>query len=419
MKPTLSRAVRRTLRRIPSVSLALAAPLAVCTPLALVAPSAGAADWEVKPRLEAGYQWDDNYRLSLPGTEIEVSGAMADAQLEIEARSQTVEFSFTPRVRATYFPNDREENSEDYLGRVELLQRGQTSEATVRLDYAREDVVSSEQPGTEIDTDLGVPTVGEGGLVVVRNRRQLISIQPALSHELAPRHHLRYELGYTDVEYQEDLTEFQVPYTDAQAAIGWTFDYSERSALTTRARASRYEIESGEQRSDAYGLELELGTDTTQTLRTFLRIGAQNTDLTNVVNDDTRTETSWLAGGGLRWVAGLTDLFLDATRTVGPTSSGFIVERDQLRLRLDRAVTPRFSFFTGVRGVRDEAIDENTTFTGRRYATADLGVRWRMQQTLSLLASVDYTWQEFGEGGEDADSSGALLTFVYEPRRRD
>ncbi len=416
MKPTLSRAVKRALQR---------APLVLVAPIALVAPFAGAADWEVKPRIEAGYQWDDNYRLSLPGTETEVSGAMADAQLEIESRSQTVEFSFTPRVRATYFPNDDEENSEDYLGRLELLQRGQTSEATVRLDYAKEDVVSSEQPGTEIDTDLGVPTVGEGGLVVVRNRRQLISIQPALSHELAPRHNMRYELGYTDVEYSQDLSEFQVGYTDAQAAVGWAFDYSERSTLTTRARASRYEIEDTEQRSDAYGLELELGTDTTETLRTFVRIGAQNTDVTTELDstggviEETTTETSWLAGGGLRWAGGLTELFLDATRSVGPTSAGVIVERDQLRVRLDRAVTPRFSFFTGLRGVRDEALDEESTFNGRRYATADLGVRWRMQQTLSLLASVDYTWQEFGEGGEDTDSSGALLTLIYEPRRRD
>lgn len=392
---------------------------------AVVAGSAAhAADWEVQPRLEAGYQWDDNYRLALPGSEIEVSGAMADAQLQIKSMSPLVEFTFTPRVRATYFPNDRDENSEDYFGRVELLQRGQTVESTVRLDYAKEDVVNSEQPGTDIDGDLGEPGVADGGLVLQRNRRQLISFRPALSHELTQRHHMRYELAYTDVDYETLQDPATVPftpqvgYTDAGAAVGWQFDFSERSDLTTRARASRYEIETGEQRSDAQGLELELGSDATQTLRTFLRVGAQRTDLTLASGVESE-ETSWLAGAGLRWNAGLSEVFLDATRSVSPTSAGLVVERDQVRVRIDRAVSPRFGVFFGARGIRDEALDELSTFAGRKYATADLGLRWRMQQQLSLVASVDYTWQEFGAITEEADSSGALLTLIYEPRRRD
>ena len=29
------------------------------------------ADWELNPRIEAGYLFDDNYRLTQPGTEIQ------------------------------------------------------------------------------------------------------------------------------------------------------------------------------------------------------------------------------------------------------------------------------------------------------------------------------------------------------------
>jgi hypothetical protein len=415
--PMNIRTVRHALPRFNALSLAVLSVLAG-------ASAADAADWEVQPRLEAGYQWDDNYRLSLPGSEIEVSGAMADAQLEIKALGPLVEFTFTPRVRATYFPNDRDENSEDYFGRVELLQRGQTMEGTVRLDYAKEDVVSSEQPGTDIDSGLGEPGVGDSGSIFARNRRQLISLRPSLSHELTQRHHMRYELAYTDIDYSTQTDPVtspvapQVGYTDAAAAVGWQFDFSQRSALTTRLRASRYEIDVGEQRSDGQGVEFELASDATETLRTFVRAGAQRTDLTlaSGVEDEV---TSWLAGAGLEWNAGLSQVFLDATRAVIPTSAGLVVERDQLRLRLDRAVSARFGVFFGARGIRDEALDDLSAFGGRKYATADLGLRWRMQQQLSLVASVDYTWQEFGAIDEDADSSGAMLTLIYEPRRRD
>jgi hypothetical protein len=76
--------------------------------------------------------------------------------------------------------------------------------------------------------------------------------------------------------------------------------------------------------------------------------------------------------------------------------------------------------FTGVRGTRDQAVASNTAFRDRNYATADLGMEWRILQQLSLVAAVDYTWQEFdSEAFPGSESGGATLSFVYEPRRRD
>ena len=48
------------------------------------------ADWELNPRVEAGYLFDDNYRLTAPGSEIEVQGPLlgADARRETELASR-------------------------------------------------------------------------------------------------------------------------------------------------------------------------------------------------------------------------------------------------------------------------------------------------------------------------------------------
>ncbi len=107
-------------RRMHSVSIAVAAVAA-----AAASATAFGADWELNPRVEAGYLIDDNYRLAHPGNEIEVQGPLADAQLEMRARTQKGEFSFTPRILATYFPDEQDLDTVDYFALVDWQHRGQ------------------------------------------------------------------------------------------------------------------------------------------------------------------------------------------------------------------------------------------------------------------------------------------------------
>ena len=62
-------------------------PLAVAATLACA--QAGAAAWEWNPKVEAGYLYDDNYRLATPGAEIDVQGPLVDAELELRTLTQT------------------------------------------------------------------------------------------------------------------------------------------------------------------------------------------------------------------------------------------------------------------------------------------------------------------------------------------
>ena len=87
--------------------------LAAAVTLGGSALPATAADWEVNPKLALGYLYDSNYRLTPPDTEIEVSGGVLDAQLELRAADPLTTFSLIPRVRLTEFPDDPEEDSDD------------------------------------------------------------------------------------------------------------------------------------------------------------------------------------------------------------------------------------------------------------------------------------------------------------------
>ena len=396
--------------------------LAVAVTLACGAVPAGAADWEVNPKLALGYLYDNNYRLTPPDTENEVSGGVLDAQLELRAAGPLTEFSLVPRVRLTEFTDDPEEESDDYYGTLNWEHRTQVMRAQVRADYAQETVASSEQPSTDIDSGLGETGGADAGIAFIRNRRDLARIRPSFSYDFSPRHRLDLAATATDVSFDDKLPGLQTDYRDYGVDVGFGFVTSPRSTVTVRALASRYDVEIEGNSADGYGLELEWSTSASELMTAFLRAGAQHTifednELTGEAGEEV---TTWLAGAGIRRSLKLTELFFDLTHSVGPTASGFVVQRDQLRLRWTHLFTPRFSMFSGVRGTRDDAVASDTAFNARNYATADVGMEWRILQQLSLVASIDYTWQDFeSEASRDSESAGARVSFVYEPRRRD
>ena len=381
-----------------------------------------AADWEANPKLALGYLYDSNYRLTPPDTEIEVSGGVLDAQLELRAADPLTTFSLIPRVRLTEFPDDPEEDSDDYYGTLDWEHRTQVLRARVRADYAQETVATSEQPSTDIDSGLGETGGADAGVAAIRNRRELARIRPSFSYDFSPRHRLDLGATATDVTFDDKVPGLQTDYRDYGVDVGFGFVTSQRSTVTVSALAARYDVEIEGNSADAYALELDWTTSATELMETFLRVGAQQTNFEDneLTGEPGEEVTSWLAGAGVRRSVKLTELFFDVTHSVGPTSSGFVVQRDQVRFRWTHLFTPRFSMFSGVRGTHDDAVAEDTAFAARSYATADVGMEWRILQQLSLVAAIDYTWQDFDtQASRDSESGGARISFVYEPRRRD
>lgn len=403
--------------RSPSVALAVALALGVVAPPALAAP------WEFNPRIEAGYLYDDNYRLAAPGGEISVDGPLLDAQLELRTLTQTGEFSFTPRVRATYFPDAGELDSVDYFAQLNWQRRGQRVFTRLRGDFALQDIVNSEQPDVDSGGDLGEPDLGDSGRVLVDNRRRRFTVRPDMAIELSPRRELLFGAGYTDVSFDEQIDEAQVGYKVTDANLGLLTRLSERNSLTARLRAAQYDIDVREP-ADAYGAELQWDHEMSTETRWYLRVGAQKVDVQGANEFGILTEeskTAVIAGVGTNFLLGRNELFVDLTRNAGASSAGVLVARDELRVRWVRALTPRLSFLAGLRATHDDLLDEVpgfSTFTERSYATGDVGLQWRWREEFSLRVAYDYTWQEFRDSTEDATSSGAMVSVLYQPLQR-
>lgn len=387
---------------------------------ALALPGAAlAADWELNPRVEAGYLFDDNFRLAQPGNEIEVQGPLADVALEMRARNPAGEFSFTPRVRATYFPDETELDTVDYFANLYWLRDAQRLRTVVRGEFSRQDIVNSEQPDAEVpgDTDLGEADFGDAGRVFDSNRRTRGSLRPTWEYELSSRRSLEFGANATMVSFDDEIPGAQVDYESYDVTAGLTTRLTPVSSFTARVRGARFDIDTAGE-SDSYGAELQWDTRSATERRTFLRAGAQRVDFA-----DGDSATAWLAGAGMSMPLGRNMLFVDLSRSVGPSSAGNVITRDQLRFRWTRDITPRLAFLFGVRGTHDEDVDDDdtTTFQPRSYATGDIGLQWRWREEFSLRVAYDYTWQEFDDtliDQEAATSSGARITVLYQPLQR-
>jgi hypothetical protein len=381
-------------------------------PVLLASWSAGAVNWEVAPRVLGGYRYSDNYRLEPTGSEIDVSGAEADAQVTLRNVDPRTRFEVTPRIRSTYFPDEREEDSTDYFLGTKLFDETPRRRMGIDAAFSREDVVRTELPSAgDVGGDLGDPQTGDAGRTLQRNRRDLIRVAPSFAYDFTERYRMELEARYVDAAFDKQFANAQQDFTDAGVSAGFGYRYSQRSSLLFRALTSRYKTNFD---TDAYGGDVEWSTDFSPTSRMYVRLGAQNTKPESGSGD-----TSIISGIGGRWASQRNVLFLDLTRSVGPIAAGTIVERHQLRLRIDHDVSPRVALLFGARASRDEEIDGGGTYPTRDYATAEAGVEWRVQRFLSITASYNYRWQEYEDEPSDRSANGFLIGIVYEPKRPD
>jgi hypothetical protein len=388
--------------------------LAFAVVLALGAGTAARADavWEFTPKIEAGYLYDDNYRLTQPGTEVQVNGPLVDAALEMATLTQTGQFTFTPRVRATYFSEEQDLDSVDYFGQMDWRHSGQRFDTRFRGDFAEQDIINSEQPNADVDSGLGEPVFGDAGRVIVKNRRTRYAFQPQVSWELTQRNRIELAANYADVSFDRAISDAQVGFDTTELTAGIRTRISERTTIATRLRGGYYDIQFRDI-TKAYGVEMQWDTRTIKDTTRFFRVGAQNVELA-----DGGSNIAWVAGAGVSLLLGRNELFTDVSRSVGPSSAGVVVARDQLRLRLVRAMTPRLNLLVGLRGTHDDDVDDTSSFTPRSYATADIGLEWRVKEEWSIRLAGDYTWQKYQNDTDPADSTGAMASVIYQPLSR-
>lgn len=395
--------------------------LAVASALTCAAGSAlAASDWVFDPRVELGAVYDDNYRLTdQPGQEIDVMGAELDAALGMRAEGTRGKLGITPHISSSYFPNQTSENHTDYYLDALAERHTQRLISTINASFADESVVSSELAAADFPgLNLGQTASGDSGLVTVRNRRTLITLNPSLQYDWTERRHLRFDMQYLDASYQSEFVE-QVGYKDLAASAGLAWDVSQRHTFSVAVVGDRYSPDSTAPDTNTGGVSMEWRTTPSQVRSYYFRAGVRHSDRNATGTTPEISQTSFNGGVGAAWQLQTTRFIVDLLRSTSPSSAGVVLNRDELRFRLTHQFQPRFSGFIALRGIKTHSLGNDLAdpVRDRKYATGSTGFEWRASRQISLTGQYAYRWQEFENTPTDARSNGVFVSLVYEPRR--
>ena len=394
----------------------------------LAAGRAQAANWDFDPRVEVGAEYDDNYRLApINQQKIPAYGSIADVSFTERLLDPRYELDIAPRVHNTFFPDDHTDQSTD--GYLDLSGHYNTQRATFGglISYANETVIASELLSASFPgLGLGQTTGEETGLVSFHNRRVLERFVPNMSYDFSPRWHLKAEGEYENASFSHNFIEQQgvtsnlfeqQGFKDYYIKGGLQYDFSQRYDLVTSLEGAKFLPDGSPTTTERYGVEWQFEGRPNQILQYYARVGVNEVHAHTLV-DGNIDKTLVVGGAGATWTYQLSQYTIDAIRDLSPSAGGAVVQHDEVRGRVLKALTPRLYTVLAARYVRVRgASDSILGIVGSDYTAASAALQYQITRNYRLAGEYDYTWQHF-QGEPSSRSNGVTLSIIWQPLSR-
>jgi hypothetical protein len=390
----------------------------------LLVTKAHAASWEFDPRVEAGAQYDDNYRLGPSGQKVSAYGSIVDLSATEKLVDPRYELDIAPRVRNTFLPNDHEDQSTDgYLG-LDGTYHGQKWTLGAIFTYANETVISSELLAANFGGQgLGETTGVETGLVSFHNRRQLERFLPNFSYDFTPRLHLRSEGQYENASFSHNIAVTQAGsnlliaqegFKDYYVKGGLQYDFSQRYDLVSSVIGAKFLPNGRDTTTERYGLEETFEARPGQIMQWYARLGVNEVHAHTAV-DGNIDKTLVVGGAGVSWTYQLAQYTADFIRDLSPSAGGAVVQHDELRGRVVRALTPRLYTVLAARYVRVRGASQTILgIVGSDYTAASGALQYQISRSYRIQGEYDFTWQRF-QGNPSSRSNTIMFSVIWQP----
>ena len=387
-----------------------------------------AGNWDFNPRIEVGGEYNDNYRLEPDGTpKVPAYGSLVDASFAARLLDPRSEIDIVPRIHSSFFPDDHQDQSTD--GYLDVTGNYRTQRATFggTLSYANETVISSALLSADFPgVSLGQVVGEESGIVSVHNRRELERVAPKMTYDFTTRHHLNLDAQYEQASYSHNFIEQQAGtghvfaqkgFRDFYGDVGLQYDLTQRYDFVVRLLGAKFLPNGSSTDPERYGLQGQLDGKPNNVTQYYARVGVDevhaNTAVDGVIN-----KTLLVGGAGVTWTYQLSQYTLDAIRDLSPSSTGAVVEHDEVRFRFLRALTPRLYTILAGRGVIVRGASQTILgIVGSDYAAASAILQYQITRSYRIATEYDYTWQHF-KGQPSSASNGISLSLIWQPLSR-
>jgi len=383
--------------------------------VACYAGIAGAdANWSFDPKVIAQFETDDNNRLTnVRGNEVSIQGITVNAQLAMRALTPRSDFTLTPRVLASFYPDDRDEERRmgGVLGNWQF--KGEKWQSRVDGSFEVRTILGRFNP--DDDGGLGEPDPGTGsGRSEDETDQYSLLFRPRFDYSFTERTALLLQGRFKQVEFDDQVENDRQNFEDIELATGISFQTSPTAELSVLVGASQFEPEDGFD-SESQFLIAEWNKTLSETSRYYFRGGANRVKVDDI---DADWETGFSGGAGIQWTFEVTELLLDYNHYLDPSASGRLVNRDQLRFELARQLSERSSLILNARAIVDEKAVDVDGLEKREFFTGSIQYEWRFRQQISLLGGYEYSWREYEDDETDATSNRFFLGVRYQPNRR-
>ena len=387
--------------------------------LSCLALPAAATDYQLNPRVEVAAGYDDNANLAVTGeNRVASSDGLADVRADLVASESNWRLRLTPEVRGTWYPSHSDLDSNGEFLNLSGQRTGERYTLGLEGYGSSQSLLANYLPTANLGAGLGVAEPGTTLVIPGSIRQNLGYLSPSYTLAMTQRSSLDLSVGYTDATFSQQVQGGYVNYQNVTGSAGLVYAASLASSLTVRAIGQDFRPGLGPT-SHTYGAELQWDGKFSETKQYYLRLGVGRTDFSAPLAgaSEVSSSTNWSGGAGTHWTYQVTEIFVDATRSVAPTAQGYAVNQDQLRLRFARRFTPRFAGFVGVRAIYEDPLRAGIAPTARvqhyNYATA--GFEWRVRQYFSVISGYDFT--DYRYGGPSGQANAVHVSFVYEPHR--
>lgn len=370
-----------------------------------------AAEWTAEPSITVAAGVDDNATLTTAKHD-SVSVWYVAPRAKFSRATETSNLNLDVYAIGTKYSGDQVNDTNE-----QVLALSSTSQATERSRWGigaelRRDFLfepSSTGPGTGglQDTDVG--------LTEVKVRRRATTFQPSWQYALSERSSLQFRYRLWDVEFEDVAGTDLVDYRDHSLEATYTRVLTPKDALNIAAGASAYRPDEETGDADTVRLRAGVARAFTETLRGMFLVGASKTTENTSAGD--KDASGWVFEAGLEQQSELTTLNGVISRDIQPSGAGRAVRSDQLRLSLDRKLSPKTELRLRANMFRNEVVEGAAPEVDRRYVEVIPEFLWQWAPQWFTGLGYVYRREKFDANPESAESNAVYLSVAYEWQR--